>query len=326
MGVLPVEDFSMLSFTATIEPLRSANRMSGETLYEWCVVSEHGNPVRASNGIEIIANVDFKSADKPHALVICSGGMMEPISQKTYAWLRELSRHGVHLGGCSGGTYYLARAGLLDDYRCTIHWEYFSGITEEFPEINLSPRLFEIDRDRFTSAGSDSTMEMMLHIIGHRHGHDLALSVSEQFTHHFIDDPEASQRMPLRQRLQVSHPKLICAIQEMENNLEEPLGRDELARRVNLSTRQVERLFMKYLGRTPARYYMELRLRRAQKLLEQTSMSIMDVSVACGFVSASHFSKCYREMFAHPPRQERAPKAPQMAARRISFPSASRNG
>lgn len=314
VGFLLIDQFTMMSFTSAVEPLRSANRMSNRELFEWTALSDTGDPVTASNGIAVIADASIRDAGKLHALVVCAGGSPHsPMDSKTMAWLRDQARHGTHMGGVTGGAYYLAKAGLLDGYRCTTHWEFFSGFAEEFPDIEVSPKLFEIDRDRFTAAGSDAALEMMLHIIGHRQGHNLACAVAEQFTHHFLDDPNASQRMPLRQRLSVSHPKLLAVIQEMEENLEEPLGRDDLAQRVGLSTRQVERLFMKYLARTPARYYMEMRLRRAQKLLEQTSMSIMDVSIACGFVSASHFSKCYREMFDHPPRQERAPKPAQPA-------------
>jgi transcriptional regulator GlxA family with amidase domain len=91
----------------------------------------------------------------------------------------------------------------------------------------------------------------------------------------------------------------------MEEHLEEPLPRSDLARRTGLSTRQLERLFRKYLGRTPTRYYQELRLYRARTLLTQTSLSVLDVALACGFVSASHFSKCYREFFRCTPREER---------------------
>ena len=160
--------------------------------------------------------------------------------------------------------------------------------------------MFEFDRDRFTSSGASATFEMMLQMISEHHGYDLSVAIAEQFTHIRVAGPDQPQRMPLRQRLRISHPKLIDVISKMEENLEEPLSREELAGNVGLSTRQVERLFKKYLGHTPARHYLELRLKRARMLLSQTSMPILDVSIACGFVSASHFSKCYREMFARP--------------------------
>ena len=130
-------------------------------------------------------------------------------------------------------------------------------------------------------------------------------AVSEQFIHDRIREPHDHQRMGLRARLGISHTKLIAAISEMEANPEYPLRPSELAQKVGLSTRQLERLFRSYLQCTPTRYYLKLRLERARHLLKQTSMSVFDVALACGFVSASHFSKCYREFYGHAPREER---------------------
>ena len=298
----------MLSFTASVEPLRSANRMSGQELYEWEIFSIDGDPVPSSSGIALMPDRSIEEVEDYPVIIVSAG--IDPQSydnRRAFSWLRHMARHGSRIGGTSGGAYILAKAGLLNGYRCTIHWEYLTGFAEEFPELDVTTKLFEIDRDRFTSAGSGATLDMMLYLISQQHGHDLSVAVAEQFSYMASNDPEAPQRMPVRQRLRISHPKLIAVIEQMEANLEDPIDRDDLAKSVGLSVRQVERLFIKYLKTTPAKYYMELRLKRARLLLSQTSMSILDVSVACGFVSASHFSKCYREMFNHPPRQERAP-------------------
>ena len=308
VGFLLIPQFSMLSFTATVEPLRSANRMSGQELYTWELFSTDGQPIPSSSGISLIPDRGIDDVDDCPVVIVSAG--IDPQSyddRHTFSWLRHMARHGTRIGGTSGGAYILAKARLLDGYRCTIHWEYLTGFAEEFPELDVTTKLYEIDRDRFTSAGSGATLDMMLHLIAKQHGHDLSVAVAEQFSYMATNDPEAPQRMPVRQRLRISHPKLIAVIEQMEGNLEEPLDRKELSQSVGLSVRQVERLFMKYLKTTPAKYYMELRLKRARLLLSQTSMSILDVSVACGFVSASHFSKCYRELFDHPPRHERAP-------------------
>ncbi|MDE0809947.1 MAG: helix-turn-helix domain-containing protein, partial [Alphaproteobacteria bacterium] len=168
-----------------------------------------------------------------------------------------------------------------------------------------SSDIYEIDRDRVTCSGGTAALDMMLHLIGRQHGQTIANDVSEQFIHDRIREPHDHQRMELRARLGVSHPKLIAVISDMEGNLEEPLSQTELARQATLSTRQLERLFRKYLGATPTRYYLNLRLQRARQLLLQTTMSILSVALACGFVSASHFSKCYRECFGKTPRAER---------------------
>ena len=165
--------------------------------------------------------------------------------------------------------------------------------------------MFEIDRNRFTCAGGTAAIDMMLNVISRQHGHELAAAVADQFMHERIRDQHDHQRMSLLVRLGVRHPKLLSVIEVMEKNLEEPLNRIDLARDAGLSTRQLERLFRKYLNRSPARYYLELRLDKARLLLLQTNMSIIDVALACGFVSASHFSKCYRDFYGRTPRKER---------------------
>lgn len=307
-GYLLIPHFSMMSFTSAIEPLRIANQVSGRDLYDWRLFSANGEPVVASNGIPFVPDTAIDEVKRYPTVIVCAGSLVRDFKDKrAFSWLRQLARHGTHIGGICTGSYVLAMTGLLDGYRCTIHWENLSGFQEEFPHLDVTNKLFEFDRDRFTSSGANATLEMMLHLISEQHGHDLSAAVAEQFIHITVADPDQPQRMPLRQRLRISHPKLIDVITRMEDNLEETLSREELAANVGLSTRQVERLFKKYLGRTPARHYLELRLKRARMLLGQTSMPILDVSIACGFVSASHFSKCYREMFDRPPRAERAP-------------------
>lgn len=314
VGFLLIPQFPLFSFTAAVEPLRSANRMSGQELYAWEILSADGHPIVSSSGITLMADRSIHDVNEYPTVIVCAGIDPQDYREKrTFSCLRQLSRHGSHIGGISGGTYVLARAGLLNGHRCTIHWEYLTGFAEEFPEIDVTTKLYETDRTMFTSAGAGATLDMMLHLIAQQHGHDLSVAVAEQFSHIGSNDPDAPQRMPVRRRLRISHPKLIAVIEQMEANLEDPIDRDDLSVSVGLSVRQVERLFMKYLNTTPARYYMELRLKRAQMLLSQTAMSILDVSVACGFVSASHFSKSYREKFNHPPRQERAPVDRELA-------------
>lgn len=307
LGFLLIDKFSMMAFTSAVEPLRSANRMAGRTLYEWRIYSVDGGPVEASNGIQIVPHAAMASVDREKILVVAAGiDVQRYEDDRVLGFLRRISRTGATLGALCTGAHFLARAGLLENRRCTIHWENLGGFTEDFPEIEVSSDLYEIDRDRFTCSGGTAALDMMLHLIGRQHGQSLANQVSEQFIHDRIREPHDHQRMELRARLGVSHPKLISVISDMEENLEEPLTQTELADRAGLSTRQLERLFRKYLGSTPTRYYLTLRLHRSRQLLVQTSMSILSVALACGFVSASHFSKCYRECFSRTPRAERA--------------------
>ena len=221
------------------------------------------------------------------------------------AWLRKIARQGGIVGALCTGTHLLARAGLLGGYKCTIHWEDLESFIEDHPELDVTDDIFEIDRNRITCSGGTAALDLMLHMITLQHGAELAGKVSEQFIHERIRESHDHQRMALQSRVGVSDPKLLAAIGEMEENLEEPLPLPAIADAVGLSTRQLERLFKKHLGRTPSRYYRELRLHHARLMLMQGSASILSIALAAGFVSASHFSRRYREYFGRTPREER---------------------
>ena len=305
----------MSAFTSAVEPLRLANRASGKELYRWHLFTPDGKPVSASNGIQLPPEGAVAQVLNYHTVLLCSGidGHLYE-DRNVFAVLRRADRQGADIGALCTGSHILARANMLNGYRCTIHWENLASFTENFPEVEATAELFEIDRNRFTCSGGTAALDMMLNMIGQQHGHELAAAVSEQFIHERIRDRHDHQRMALTARLGVRHPKLIQVIQQMEANLEEPLSRGDLADAAGLSSRQMERLFAKYLKKSPARYYVELRLNRARLLLLQTNMSVIDIALACGFVSASHFSKCYRDFFGKTPRRERAGPVQRSAA------------
>lgn len=308
---LLIPDFSMIAFTSAIEPLRIANRLSGRRLYAWRLASRDGAPVAASNGIVIqveagIAAHEPTGAGPLPTVVLCGGLGSERFKDPAlFAWLRRWDRRGAAIGALCTGAHVLARAGLLDGHRCTIHWENLPGFMEAFPEIDVTADLYEIDRNRFTCSGGTAALDLMLHRIALAHGEELATRVSEQCIVDRIRGPQDRQRMPLRLRLGVHHPKLLRAVELMEANIEEPLSQAALAREVGLSRRQLERLFRRHLARTPAQYYLEVRLERARHLLRQTDLPIMSVACAAGFISASHFTTCYRQLFGKTPRAER---------------------
>ena len=306
-----VPNFSMMAFASAIEALRIANRMAERALYSWQIVAKQAGPVRASNGCLVMADQSLAEVhigpgrDQP-TIILCSGLGAERISDRElFAWLRRADRSGAVVGALCTGAHLLAKAGLLHNHRCTIHWENLPGFMEAFPEVEVSADLFEVDGKRLTCSGGTAALDLMLHLIARDHGQELAVKVSEQCLLDRIRQPHDHQRMPYRVRLGIHHAKLIGAIEMMESNVEEPLDQEMLARYVGLSRRQLERLFRKHLGRTPAQYYLELRLERARHLLYQTTMPVMNVAFATGFVSASHFSTCYRQMYGKTPRAER---------------------
>lgn len=306
IGFYLVPGFSMIAFAAAVEPLRLANRIAGHEIYRWETYSLDGHPVEASNGTTTVVDGSICDVVSLPVLIVC-GGIGSEHHQHTAlaAKLRRLGSHGTALGAICTGSYVLAHAGLLDGYRATVHWENLPGFSEEFPHIEAMIELYTIDRNRLTCAGGTAAIDMMLSVISLHIGHDVAAGVAEQLLHHRIRSGNEGQRMDLRARLNISHPKLLDAIREMEENLERPLSCADLADCVGLSPRQLERLFRKHLNSSPTRYYLSLRLDRAHFLLMQTSLSVLNVALACGFVSASHFSKCYREYFGWSPSDAR---------------------
>ena len=307
IGFLLVPQFSMLAFASAVEPLRSANRMSGRKLYDWRLFSPDGKAVGASNGIEVRADAAMASVDRYPILFVVAGIDGYAYEDKrVFAWLRRLARNGTRMGAICTGSHVLAKAGLLDGYRATIHWEDLPAFAEASPDVIVTHDIFEIDRNRFTCSGGTASLDMMLHLIALAHGHELAGQISEQFIHEQMRGPEQRQRTTLQSRVGVNDARLLAAIATMETHLEDPLPLPTIARRAGLSTRQLERSFRRHLGRAPSRYYREIRLNQARLLLMQGGHSVLSVALATGFTSASHFSRRYREYFSRSPREERA--------------------
>ncbi len=307
----------MMAFASAIEALRMANQLSGEALYSWDLISSDGAPVACSNGIVLSAAFAAGTRERFDAVFVCAGLDVHKVDDAPLGeWLRTLAARRATIGALCTGTWLLARAGVLEGYRSTIHWENLAGTREQFPAQVFSAELFEIDRDRYTCAGGTAPLDMMLAEIRERRGVVLSARISEQYLCERIRDRHDRQRIPLVRRIGAGQPKLAEAVSLMEANIEEPMTLDELSHHVGLSRRQLERLFQRYLESVPTRYYLELRLERARQLLLQTSMPIVDVARACGFISAPHFSKCYREVYSLPPRDERRRAASVLPAPR----------
>jgi transcriptional regulator GlxA family with amidase domain len=305
-GFLTLPHYSLIAVSNAIEPLRMANRLVGNDVYEWVLVSLDGRPVEASSGITLAPTRSLEQLGPVDILFVCGGiNVREAVSAPVLTALRRLGDRGAALGALCTGGYALARAGLLDHCRATIHWENLSALREEFPRVRISDQLFTIDRNRFTCSGGTAPLDLMLNLIEMRLGARISQRVSEQFIVERVRKDNDRQYVPLRARLGVSHRGLLRVAQLMEENIERPLSLEQIARATGLSRRQIERLFKRDLNTVPKRYYLEMRLRRARELLLQTAMPIMDITAACGFQSPPHFSKCYRNQYGHPPSAER---------------------
>jgi transcriptional regulator GlxA family with amidase domain len=306
LGLLLVPGFALMSFASVIEPARGANRMSGKALYDWTLFSAHGGEVLSNSGIGLqTQSLAEMRLDNVDMLVVCAATQGELYRDlETEALLRRLRRHGVAVGAVSTGSFLLARAGLLKDRRCTVHWDYLESFQEAFPDFKLCDDLFVIDDGVVTCAGATAALDLMLQMIRAHQGADLARSIAQQFLHGAIRASADDQR-DMRHRLGIANPVVLRAVGLMEATLEEPVPPHSLAAAVGVSQRQLERLCKRYLGCTPARYHMRLRLERARRMLRQTSLSIAEVAVACGFVALSHFAKAYRHHFGCRPRDDR---------------------
>src|SRR5690606_16034306 len=265
--LLLIPNYSMIAFSCAIEPLRMANWLTGRTLYEPVIATAGGMPVLASNSLAVSPCTDIDQVRTADIVFVC-GGIDPDVSlvPRIKPALKELSRRKAALGGICTGSYLLAKAGFLNGYRCTIHWESINAMYDEFPQLVVSSDLFELDRDRFTCSGGSAPLDMMLTLIGRDHGGELATSIAEMFVCERIRGVHDRQRIPLKQRFGSSQPKLTEAVELMEANIEEPMSLDELSSHVGISRRQLERLFQKHLNCVPTRYYLELRLRRAREL------------------------------------------------------------
>lgn len=305
-GFLTLPNYSLIAVSNAVEPLRMANRVVGQPVYEWSIVSLDGRPVLASSGLDIAPTIALDKLGKVDILFVCGGiNVREAVSAPLLTALRRLADRRVALGALCTGGYALARAGLLDNYRATIHWENLSALREEFPRVQINDQVFSIDRDRYTCSGGTAPLDLMLNLIQLKHGLRISQLVSEQFVLERVRSDQDRQYVPLRAQIGASHRSMIKVAQLMEEHIEKPLSLDRIARTTGLSRRQIERLFKRHLDCVPKKYYLEMRLRRARELLLQTAMPIMDVTTSCGFKSPPHFSRCYRSQFGHPPSAER---------------------
>lgn len=318
---LLLDQFTMISFAGAIEPLRIANRMLGRHAYTWVLAGESGRETTCSNGAAFKVDMGLEEVEREDTILVCGGMDVQAATTKPILnWLRREARRGAGVGGLCTGSYTMAKAGLLDGKRATIHWENQDSFLEEFEDVKLTKSVFVVDGNRMSTAGGTASLDLMLKIIAQDHGEDLANTVADQLVYNAIRTDQDTQRLSIPTRIGVRHPKLSQVIQIMEANIEDPISPATLATDVGMSTRQLERLFRRYLNRSPKRYYMELRLQKARNLLMQTDMSVINVALACGFASPSHFSKCYRAHYQTTPYRERGSHGAQsVPTPRLSF-------
>ncbi len=302
VGMLLIPGFPLFSYAAAVEPLRAANVLSGRSLYRWIHLTSDGGAAVSSSGVQIAADRQALDAAGLDVVIVCAGGNPARYRDRTtLRWLRGLGRAPLVIGGVSGGPYLLARAGLLEGRRCTVHWEHASSFAEDFPALDLRRSLYEIDGARMTCAGGVAALDMLVAMIERDQGAGLARQVSDWFlqsTHRAGGD---AQRMSLRERTGVANGAVLAALAAMEAEVEEPLSRAAVARAAGVGARQLERLFQHHLRETVGGRYRAIRLDRARALLTETAMSVAEAGNACGFTSPAHFSRVFTARFGMAP-------------------------
>lgn len=304
---LLVENFSHLAFSCALEPLRIANLVSGQPLYRWSLAAENGATATCSNGAVTLVDRGFEPIAKGKHLFVISGlHVHRHITPDMLSFLRRERARGTPIGAICSGAYVLAVAGFLDGVRTAIHWQFHDIFAEKFPAVRLVRNVFVADQKYMTASGGPAAADLMLHLITRDHGGDLATAVADQMCYNAVREGTAEQRVSLQSRHGMRSAHLNTAIRIMEENIEVPLSPGEIAARIGVSTRQMERLFGKYLNTSPSRYALEMRLHRARNLIVQTECTIAEIAMACGFNSTSHFTKTFRSHFGVTPLRQRS--------------------
>lgn len=303
---LLVENFSHIAFSCAVEPLRIANLISGDELYKWSFASENGKTATCSNGSVTLVHSGFRQIPRSDLLFVLSGlHVQKYVTPALMATIRAERSRGTALGALCSGAYILAKTGILKNVRTAIHWEFHDSFMEEFPDVALVRNVFVADERIVTASGGTATADLMLHLIEQKHGLDLSVAVADQMVYNSVREASAEQRVSLQARHGMRNPHLVRAIQLMSDSIEEPLSPARIANEIGISTRQLERLFGRYLNCSPKKYSVDMRLQKARNLLVQTDQSVMDVAFACGFGSSSHFSRVFRGQFGITPMSQR---------------------
>lgn len=310
---LLLPEFTMLAFSSAIEMLRMANAALGREAYLWRLVTCETREVRASCGVTVLGDCilaeersAINRANRSQVVVVCGGLNVQRHSNgRIEAWLRECRQNGMTIASLCTGAHVLAQAGLLEGRKCVIHWEDYPSFAEKFHTASVHSALFEIDGDIITCAGGTASLDMMLHLIRRDHGDKIVEAVCGRAIVDRIRGPRDRQRLLLSLQTSQHHQAVLNLIERMHESLSDPVPVDELMAGLGLTRRQIERLFQSKLHISPARYYMNLRLDRARLLLQQTSKPIVEIALANGFSSASHFSKAYRDAYGSSPHEMR---------------------
>jgi len=303
---LMMPEFTHLAFSCAIEPLRIANLISGQDLYRWSFMSENGKTAEASNGVVIQVHRGFEPLSRGEKLFVMSGiHVKENTTPSVLAVIRKARATGTLGGALCSGAYALAKAGILNDMKAAIHWDYHDSFMDDFPDVRLVRNVFVADEKYITASGGTATADLMIHLIEQKHGASLATEVADMMLHNAVREATAEQRVSLQSRHGIRNPHLSNAVRMMSENIEEPISPSEIAQEIGISTRQLERLFGRHMNCSPKKYYVDMRLHKARNLLLQTEKPVTEIAYLCGFTSSAHFARVFRNQYGVSPIHQR---------------------
>ena len=308
VGFLIFPGFPMACLTSMIEPLRAANEIAGHTHFRWRVVSENGAQVRSSAGVVFDADTGLAAADDLDLLVLLSS----PTScfedpRRSDGALRARARRGVHIGAVSGGVFPLARSGLLEGHRCSVHWCYDAAFRAEFPHIEAATDVIVKDRRCTTVSGSGAAFDLSLLLIEDALGAEMALEVACWFQHPLMRGEGVRQVVPLHPTAEIALPDLVArAIHLFAQDLENAPSINQIAQTLEVTPRQIERAFKGALRQSPSHYFRGLRMKAARQLVQYTKDSMGQVAQSVGYASAAPLQRHYRAAFGVTPTEDRA--------------------
>ncbi len=309
LGFLIFPGFPMACLTSMIEPLRAANEIAGKTAFGWKLVSEDGKRVEASAKVWFEPDLALEECDGLDYLFLLSGPSSK-FEQPGWAdgKLRKLARHGTVMGAVSGGVFPLARSGLLDGYKTSVHWCYEAAFMAEFPQLEATEDVMALHGRRMTASGAAAAFDLSLHLIDDSLGASVATEVACWFQHPLVRGQGITQRKPTFASDSTNDmlPDVIReAVALFAENLEDPINIADVADAVGVSVRQLERLFTKATGKTPFHYYKALRMQKARQLLHYSKDSVGQIAIAVGYSTAFAMSKTYIDVFGISPQDDR---------------------
>ena len=327
IGLLLLPSFNAMATMAFLDPFRAANYLTGDPTYRWDMITLKGGAISASNGLQVADTMSITQVRHAYDLVIvCSSWTPEAYrDRRLLGWLRQCARQGAVMGGIDTGAFLLAFAGLLDGRSVTVHYEHIAAFKELFPDIAISDRLYTIDGNRISCCGGSAASDLALEIIRLGPGLTMANAAARYIFHDRLRTAAEGQLPLYHEPVGYNAPrKLREAIAAMEQDLETPRSLSAIAQDVDLSQRQLERLFKVHTGITPVQYYLEIRLDRARGMVTQTDLSMLEIAVACGFSSQEYFARTYKTRFGLPPSKDR--REGRIPFQFRSFPSHQRQG